>query len=207
MASHNCKREKVFTLQFCIEINIPFTGLLFRISSASIYSLSPSGHIWSLTLVSDSLHIFEDKKIYFYERLVGSKPFLAGNVVYVQTVTVHIAILTFFQFNCSLTSLVVFLHFATLLTVLVYCSFKGKIKVSSALCMSSRCFWILSSMHFILVFHFVVTQMTCWIRGCTWPILAIWSEHKLYVCFVLRIFEVVEIEVNDSVTMHSIKLL
>jgi hypothetical protein len=68
MTSHNCKRENVFMLEFCIEINIPFTGLLFHISSASIYSLSPSEHISSLTLISDSLHIFEDKKIYFYKK-------------------------------------------------------------------------------------------------------------------------------------------
>jgi len=35
--------------------------------------------------------------------------------------------------------------------------------------------------------------------------LAIWVEHKLYICFVLMIFEVVEIKVNGSVTMHPIK--
>jgi hypothetical protein len=37
--------------------------------------------------------------------------------------------------------------------------------------------------------------------------LAIWSEHKLYVCFVLKVFEVVEIKVNDSVTMHFTKYI
>ena len=39
------------------------------------------------------------------------------------------------------------LHFDTLLTVLVYCFFIGRIEVTSALCMSYRCFWILSSIH------------------------------------------------------------
>jgi len=54
-------------------------------------------------------------------------------------------------------------------------------------------------------------QMTCSINGCTQqksiPSLAIWSEQKLYVCFVPRIFEVVEIKMNDSLTMHSIKAM
>jgi len=31
MTSYNCKPENIIKLQFCIEINIPFTGLLFHI--------------------------------------------------------------------------------------------------------------------------------------------------------------------------------
>ena len=54
MTSYNCSHEKVCMLHFCIEINIAFTGLLFHINSAVIYSLSPSKHISRLTLVSDS---------------------------------------------------------------------------------------------------------------------------------------------------------
>jgi hypothetical protein len=77
-------------LHFCIEINILFTGLLFHINSALIDSLSPSKHIWSLTLFSDSLHIFEDKKKCYHKENWSE---------------------TFFQFSWSLTGVVLCLAF------------------------------------------------------------------------------------------------
>ena len=155
MTSYKCKPEYIFMLQFCTEINVLFTGLLFHINSALIYSLSPSKQISNLNLVGDSWYICEDNKIYFCKHNWSVKsPFFfwkycictACLSTYCCTYFLPVQLLTYQSSSV--------LHFAPLLTVLLYPSFKGKIELSSALCMSSRCFCIFSSIYFMLFFIF-----------------------------------------------------